>query len=73
MSNLDHVGIVDYPHVERVDGVWVVKGTKIPVSRLYFLHKRWSFEEIFRRYGALGKAEILSAVAFCYDNPDLAK
>ena len=63
--------MIAHPHVVLVDGQWVIENTKIPAFRLYFLHKRWSFEEIFRRYTALGRSEILSAIAFCYDNPEL--
>ncbi len=65
--------MIEYPHVVLVDGIWCVENTRIPAARLYFLHKRWAFEVIFKRYTMLGKSEILSAVAFCYDNPGLTK
>lgn len=51
---------------------WCVAGTPIPVRRIYDLHKAGhDFEKLFRRYPTLTRAQVLSAVAFVYDNPGI--
>lgn len=61
--------VIEHPHVELIDGRWFVKGSKVPVLRIYEAHRRGiEFETLFKRYPMLGPAKVLSAVAFCYDN-----
>lgn len=69
--------IIEHPHVEHTASVeggaqrWHVKGTKVPVLRLWLWHRRGTTcEVLFKRYAQLGPARVLDALAFAYDNPD---
>lgn len=58
-----------YPHVELLDGVPFVEGTRVPVRRLFDFHKRGTpIATLFQRYPQVERAKILSALAFAYDN-----
>jgi uncharacterized protein (DUF433 family) len=77
MSDLPLVR-VHHPHVEaRSDllaGSPVVRGSKVPVRRLWAWHRRGvSVETLVKRYPALGPARVLCALAFAYDNQDLVE
>jgi uncharacterized protein (DUF433 family) len=67
---------VTYPHVEaRADllaGSPVVRGTRVPVRRLWAWHRKGvSVETLIKRYPNLGPSKVLCALAFAYDNQDL--
>lgn len=50
----------------------VLRGTKVPVRRLWAWHRKGvSVETLVKRYPALGWAKVLGALAFAYDNEDL--
>ncbi|MDB4947223.1 MAG: hypothetical protein JWP97_6757 [Labilithrix sp.] len=75
MSELPAVRI-HYPHVEaRPDllaGSPVVRGTKVPVRRLWAWHRKGvTVETLIKRYPQLGPAKVLGALAFAYDNQDV--
>jgi uncharacterized protein (DUF433 family) len=66
------MNIVEHPHVELVDGQPMVRGSKVPVRRLWYWHRHGeTFIQILYRYQGLGHARILDALSFAYDNPDL--
>jgi uncharacterized protein (DUF433 family) len=67
---------VQHPHVEVRDdllsGSPVVRGTRIPVRRLWSWHRRGiTVETLLKRYPQLGPARVLCALAFAYDNQAL--
>lgn len=66
---------IPHPHVTSgVDGddSPVIKGTRIPVRRIYSWHRQGTTcETLTRRYPSLGWAQILDALAFAYDNLEL--
>lgn len=67
---------VHHPHVEaRPDllaGSPLVRGTKVPVRRLWAWHRKGvTVETLVKRYPALGPAKVLCALAFAYDNQDV--
>ncbi len=67
---------VHHPHVEsrpeRFGGSPLVRGTKVPVRRLWQWHRRGvTCETLVKRYPALGAAKVLDALAFAYDNEDM--
>lgn len=67
---------VPHPHVEVnsevLDGSPVVRGTKIPVRRLFSWHKKGtSAETLLKRYPKLGAARVLDALSFAYDHLDV--
>src|SRR5215813_7587947 len=69
---------VPHPHVEvRSDllaGSPCVRGTKVPVRRLWAWHRRGiSVETLLKRYPQLGPARVLDALAFAYDNTELVE
>ncbi len=69
---------VQHPHVDvRGDvmgGSPVVKGTKVPVRRLWAWHRKGvSVETLVKRYPSLGWAKVLGALAFAYDNQELVE
>ena len=75
MSELPPVR-VHHPHVEaRADllaGSPLVRGTKVPVRRLWTWHRKCvTVETLVKRYPALGPAKVLDALAFAYDNQDV--
>lgn len=52
----------------------MVKGSRVPVRRLFAWHKQGtSVDTLTKRYPYLGWANILDALAFGYDNPELMK
>ena len=67
---------VQHPHVEvRVDlfdGSPIVRGSRVPVRRLWTWHRKGvSVELLVKRYPTLGWAKVLDGLAFAYDNEDL--
>jgi uncharacterized protein (DUF433 family) len=69
---------VHHPHVEvRADllaGSPVVRGTKVPVRRLWAWHRKGvTVETLVKRYPSLGWAKVLGALAFAYDNQALVE
>jgi uncharacterized protein (DUF433 family) len=66
---------VSHPHVElssELAGSPVIKGTKVPVRRLWAWHRRGTtIETLLKRYPQLGAAKVLDALAFAYDNQAL--
>ena len=64
---------VSHPHVEILtDGSPVVRGTRVPVRRLWAWHRRGTtIETLLKRYPQLGPARIFDALAFAYDNEAL--
>ena len=72
MSDLPPIR-VHHPHVEArpdlLGGSPVVRGTKVPVRRLWAWHRKGvTVETLVKRYPALGPAKVLCALAFAYDN-----
>ncbi len=62
------------PHVQLVDGVPFVEGSRVPVRRLWDFHQRGTpIATLIARYPALGPAPILSALSFAYDNRALVE
>lgn len=50
----------------------VVRGTRVPVRRLFAWHRQGtSVETLLKRYPQLGPSRVLDALAFAYDNLDL--
>ncbi len=75
MSELPPV-MVSHPHVEVRDdllaGSPVVRGTRVPVRRLWAWHRKGvSVETLIKRYPTLGPARVLGALSFAYDNQEL--
>ena len=69
---------VPHPHVEVRDdllaGSPCVRGSKVPVRRLWSWHRRGvTVETLLKRYPQLGPARVLDALAFAYDNPDVVE
>lgn len=69
---------VHYPHVDVRDdlmaGSPVVRGTKVPIRRLWAWHRRGvTVETLVKRYPSLGPAKVLCALAFAYDNEALVE
>ena len=67
---------IAHPSVEvRADvmaGSPMVRGTRVPVRRLWHWHRRGvSVETLVKRYPTLGWARVLGALAFAYDNEDV--
>jgi uncharacterized protein (DUF433 family) len=70
--------LVEHPHVEvRADlmaGSPVVRGTRVPVRRLWAWHRKGvTVETLVKRYPALGWSKVLGALAFAYDNEELVE
>ncbi len=75
MSSLPLVRI-PHPHVEvrdsLLEGSPCVRGTKVPVRRLWAWHRKGvSMETLFKRYQQLGPSVVLDAISFAYDNLEL--
>lgn len=75
MSDLPPVR-VPHPHVEVRDellsGSPVVRGSRVPVRRLWAWHRRGvTVETLVKRYPALGPARVLGALSFAYDHQEL--
>ena len=52
----------------------VVRGTRVPVRRLWSWHRRGiTVETLLKRYPQLGPARVLDALAFAYDNIPLVE
>lgn len=69
---------VAHPHVEVAADVMggspIVRGTRVPVRRLWAWHRKGvSVETLVRRYPTLGWARVLGALAFAYDNEELVE
>ncbi len=69
---------VPHPHVEARDDILAgspcVRGTRVPVRRLWSWHRRGvSVETLLKRYPKLGPARVLDALAFAYDNVDVVE
>jgi uncharacterized protein (DUF433 family) len=69
---------VPHPHVdvreELLQGSPVVRGSRVPVRRLWAWFRRGvSVETLLKRYPQLGPARVLDALAFAYDNTDLVE
>ena len=69
---------VHHPHIEVHDellgGSPVVRGTRVPVRRLWAWHRKGvSVETLVKRYPSLGWAKVLAGLAFAYDNQDLVE
>jgi uncharacterized protein (DUF433 family) len=68
---------VPHPHVElsaELNGSPCVKGTRVPVRRLWSWHRRGTtIETLLKRYPQLGPAKVLDALAFAYDNEALVQ
>jgi uncharacterized protein (DUF433 family) len=67
---------VHYPHVEArpdlLGGSPLVRGTKVPVRRLWAWHRKGvTVETLVKRYPSIGPAKVLCALAFAYDNQDV--
>jgi uncharacterized protein (DUF433 family) len=67
---------IPHPHVEARDdllaGSPCVRGTRIPVRRLWSWHRRGvTVETLLKRYPSLGPARVLDALAFAYDNTEI--
>jgi len=64
-----------HPHVElspELDGSPIVRGTRVPVRRLFSWHRRGTtVETLLKRYPQLGPARVLDALSFAYDHLDL--
>lgn len=62
----------EHPHVVLEDDVAYVKGTCVPVRRIWFFHRRGTpIATLIARYPNLGPAAVLSALAFAYDHQPL--
>ena len=67
---------ISHPHVEvRADllsGSPVVRGTRVPVRRLWAWHRKGvTVETLVKRYPTLGPSRVLGALSFAYDNQEL--
>lgn len=68
--------LVHHPHVTVDPAVFggspVVAGTRVPIRRLWAWHQKGVPVAILvQRYPSLGWVQILDALSFAYDNPDL--
>lgn len=69
---------VHHPNVEvrpdLLSGSPVVRGTRLPVRRIWNWHRKGvSVETLVRRYPSIGWRGVLSALAFAYDNEALVE
>lgn len=52
----------------------MIRGTKVPVRRLWAWHRKGvSVETLVKRYPSLGWAKVLGGLAFAYDNEDVVE
>ena len=59
---------------DLLGGSPVVKGTRVPVRRLWAWHRKGvSVETLVKRYPSLGWAKVLGGLAFAYDNEELVE
>lgn len=69
---------VPHPYVECRDDVLggspVVKGTRLPVRRLWDWHRKGvAVHTLVARYTQLGWVKVLDALSFAYDNEELVE
>ncbi len=51
-----------------------MKGTRVPVRRLWSWHKRGTtIETLLKRYPQIAPAKVLDALSFAYDNEELVQ
>jgi uncharacterized protein (DUF433 family) len=67
---------VPHPHVEVSEEILAgspfVRGSRVPVRRLWSWHQRGvTVETLLKRYPSLGPGRVLDALAFAYDNQEL--
>jgi uncharacterized protein (DUF433 family) len=61
--------LVPHPHVEMVNDQAFIKGSKVPVRRVWNWHRHGVlFTTLLRRYPTLKPAQLLDALSFAYDN-----
>ncbi len=66
--------VVAHPHVELVSGSPFIRGSRVPVRRLWsWFRKGSSVEVILKRYPTLGPARVLDALSFAFDNQALVE
>lgn len=70
------VVVVPHPHVavhkEILGGLAYVRGSRVPVYRLYMLYlEKQSVAQVATRYPQLGMAKILDALSFAFDNEEV--
>ncbi len=59
---------------ELLSGSPTIEGTRIPVRRLWSWHRKGvPIATLVARYGSLGWAKVLSALAFAHDNVELVE
>lgn len=64
--------MTEHPHVELLNGRPTVKGTKVPVHRIWNWHRKGVLvETLVKRYPTLGWAKVLDALSYAYDNQEL--
>ena len=65
--------LIHHPHIAvDTSGSPVIDGTKVPVRRIWSWHRKGvTVETLLRRYPSLKPAQILTALAFAYDNQEL--
>jgi uncharacterized protein (DUF433 family) len=65
--------LIEHPHVDlRAEGSPFIKGTQVPVRRLWKWHRAGVlFTTLQRRYPTIHVARLLDALSFAYDNQDL--
>lgn len=65
--------LIHHPHVV-VDhtGSPIIDGTRVPVRRIWRWHRRGvTVETLLKRYPTLKPVQIITALAFAYDNQEL--
>lgn len=71
-SSASSSSLFAHPHVELRDQSPYVIGSKVPVRRLWYWHRRGlPIATLVARYALLGPAKVLSALAYAYDNQAL--
>lgn len=65
--------MIHHPHVVLNEkGTPVIKGTRVPVHRLYYWQQKGiAVAALVKRYPSLGWAKVLDALSFAYDHQDL--
>lgn len=63
---------VEHPHVELSPSGAIVKGSRVPVRRLWSWHRRGvTCDTLWKRYPGLAPGAVLDALSFAYDNQEL--
>lgn len=67
------ITVKPYPHVVMgANKTFVVVRSDVPVARLFRMHREGVLvDTLMRRYPQFHPAEVLSALAFAYDNTEL--